>query len=51
MGTNCTPLITDLSLHFYDADLIADLIHRKEHHSARSFDLSLSFIDQDQVLL
>ena len=31
MGTNRAPLLADLFLHSYEADLIADLIQKKEH--------------------
>ena len=31
VGTNCAPLLADLFLHSYKADLIADLIQKKEH--------------------
>ena len=36
---------TDLFLHSYDADFIADLIRKKEYRLARSFNLSFRYID------
>ena len=45
METTCAPLLTDLFIGSYEADFIADLIQRKEHHLARSFDLSFHYID------
>ena len=40
----------DIFLHTYEADFIADLIQKKEHHLARSFYLSFSYKD-DELLL
>ena len=45
MRTNCASLLPDLFLQFYEADFIADLIQRKEHCLARSFDVSFCYID------
>ena len=45
MGTNCAPLLADLFLHSYDADFIAYLIQKKEHHLARTFNLSFYYKD------
>ena len=45
MGTNCAPLLADLLFHSYEADFIAELIHRKEHRLARFLDLSFRYID------
>ena len=45
MGTYCAPLHTDLFLHSYGADFIADLLRKKEHHLARSFYLSFRYKD------
>ena len=43
IGTYCAPLLADLFLHPYTADLIADLIQKKER-LARSFDLNFCYI-------
>ena len=45
MGTNCAFLLADLFLHSFEADYIADLIQKKEHRLARSFNLSFRYID------
>ena len=46
MGTNCAHLLADLFFHYYKAVFfIANLIQRKEHCLARSFDLSFRYID------
>ena len=46
MGTNCAPLLSDLFLHSYEADLIADLIRKKELRLAISFNLSFRYVHE-----
>ena len=45
IGTNCAPLLADLFIHSYEVDFIADLTQKKEHHLARSLNLSFRYID------
>ena len=45
MGTKYAPLLADLFLHCYMVDFIADLIQRKEHRLAGSFNLNFRYID------
>ena len=45
MGTNCAPLLFDLFFHSYEADFVVDLIQRKEHRLARSFNLNFHYND------
>jgi hypothetical protein len=44
MGTNCTPLLTDLFLYSYEAEFIQKLLHEKKKKSCYSlqFHISLS---------
>ena len=44
------PLLADPFLHSYEADYIADLIQKKEHRLARSFDLRFRYINGEQSL-
>ena len=44
-GPNSAPLLVDLFLHSHEANSIADLILKKEHRLARSFNLSFRYID------
>ena len=45
METNSAPLLAHLFLHSFEVDFIADLIQRKEHRLARSFNLSFRYTD------
>ena len=45
LGTNCVPVLVDLYLHSCAADFTVDLIQKKEHRLARSFNLSFRYID------
>ena len=45
MGTNCAPLLADLSLCSYEADFIQGLLNKNEKKLARSFNITFRYID------
>jgi hypothetical protein len=45
MGTNCAPLLADLFLYSYEADLIKGLLKKNEKKLARSFNFTFRYID------
>ena len=45
MGTNCAPLLVDLFLHSYEADLIQEVLKKYEKKLARSFHFTFRYID------
>ena len=45
MGTNCVPLLADLFLYSYEADLIQGLLKKNEKKLARSFNFTFRYID------
>ena len=45
IGRNCAPLLDGLFLHSYEANFMADLIRKREHLLASSFNLSFCYID------
>ena len=45
MGTNCAPLLADLFLYSYEADLIQGLLKKNENNLARSFNFTFRYID------
>jgi hypothetical protein len=45
MGTNCAPLLADLFLYSYEADFIQGLLKKNEKKLARSFNITLRYID------
>ena len=45
MGTNCAPLLTDMFLYSYEADLMQELLKKNEKKLARSFNFTLRYID------
>jgi len=45
MGTNCAPLLADLFLYSYEADLIQELLKKNEKELARSFNFTFRYID------
>ena len=45
MGTNCAPLLADLFLFSYEADLIQWLLQKSEMKLARSFTFTFRYID------
>jgi hypothetical protein len=44
MGTNCAPLLADLFLYLYEADLIEGLLKKNEKKLARSFHFRFRYI-------
>jgi hypothetical protein len=44
MGTNCVPLIADLFLYSYEADLIQGLLRKNEKKLARPFNFTFHYI-------
>jgi hypothetical protein len=44
MGTNCAPLLADLFLFSYEADLIQGLLQKNEKKLARSFNFTFRYI-------
>jgi len=44
MGTNCVPLLADLFLYSYEADLIQGLLRKNEKKLARSFNFTFHYI-------
>ena len=44
MGTNCAPLLADLFLFSYEADLIQGLLQKSEMKLARSFNFTFRYI-------
>jgi hypothetical protein len=45
MGTNCAPLLADMFLFSYEADCIQELLKKDEKKLARSFMVTLRYID------
>ena len=45
MGKNCSPLLADLFLYWYDADSIQGLLKKDEKKLARSFNVTFRLID------
>jgi len=45
MGTNCVPLISDLFLYSYEADIIYGLLKKKEKKLAQSINFTFRYID------
>jgi hypothetical protein len=45
MGTNCAPLLADLFLYSYEADVIQGLLKKNKKKLARSFNFTLRYID------
>ena len=45
MGTNCAPLLADLFLHAYEADVLQGLLKNKERKWAQTFNSSFRYID------
>ena len=44
MGTNCAPLLADLFLYYYEADVIQKLLRKKDKKLAISFNFTLHYI-------
>lgn len=49
MGTNCVPLLEDLFLYSYEADIIQNLLRKQEKKLALSFNFTIR--DVDDILL
>ena len=45
MGTNCVPLLADLSLYYYEADFTQELLKKKDKRLSISFNFTFSYID------
>jgi len=45
MGTNCAPLLVDLFLHSYEADIVQELLRKGEKKLAQSFNYTFHYID------
>jgi len=45
MGTNCAPLLADLFLHSYKADIVQDLLCKEKKKLAESFYYTFRYID------
>ena len=45
LGTNCAPLLADIFLYWYEADLIQSLISTGKKHLASRFNLTYRYID------
>ena len=45
MGTNCAPLLADLFLYSYEAELIQKLLHEKKKSLAVAFNSTFRYID------
>jgi hypothetical protein len=45
MGANCAPLLADLFLYSYEAELIQGLLKKNEKKLARSFNFTFRYID------
>ena len=45
MGTNCTPLLTNLFLYLYEADFMQGHLKKNEKKLARSFNFTFRYID------
>jgi hypothetical protein len=45
MGTNCAPLLADLYLYSYEADLIQGHLKKNEKKLARSFNFTFRYTD------
>jgi len=45
MGTNCAPLLSDLFLHAYEADILQGLLKIKDRKLAKIFNSSFRYID------
>ena len=45
MGTNCAPLLADLSLYSHEADFIHGLLKKNEKKLARSLNFTFRYID------
>ena len=46
MSTNCAPLLADLFLYSYKADLIQGLLKKNEKKLAQSFNFTFCYIDE-----
>jgi len=45
LGTNCAPLLADLFLHSYEADIVQELLRKGEKKLAQSFNYTFRYID------
>ena len=45
MGTNCAPLLDDLSLYSYETDFMQGLLKKNEKKLAQSFNFTFRYID------
>ena len=45
MGTNCAPLLADLSLRSYEASIIEGILKKNEKKLTRSFNFTFRYID------
>ena len=45
IGTNCAPLLVDISLYSYEADFIQSLLSTGKEHLASRFNLTYRYID------
>ena len=45
MGTNCAPLISDLFLYSYEADIIKGLLKKNEKKLAQSINFTFRYMD------
>jgi hypothetical protein len=45
MDTNCVPLLADLFMHGYEADLLQLLLKNKDRKLAQSFNSSFCYLD------
>jgi len=45
MGTSCAPLLTDLFLHAYEADILQGLLKNKDRKLAQTFNSIFRYID------
>ena len=45
MGTNCAPLLADLFLYSYEAELVQSLLQAGKKHLAQQFNFTYRYID------
>ena len=45
MGTNCVPLLADLFLYTYEAEIVQSLLKPGKKHLAQQFDFTYRYID------
>ena len=45
MGTNCAPLLADIFLYSYEAEIIQTLIKSGKRHLVKSFNFTYRYID------